>query len=298
MTTMTIERTGSAWDLHEGQQISPGLTAHQLLGGGTRYEAYLAFDERLHHLVVAKVLRPDRVRDERAIRGLRGEAEVLATVNHPAIARLLRSELDAERPHVVLEHVDGPRLSTLIRRFGPLEVEQAAALAAEVASALHYLHGMGIVHLDVKPKNLIMGAPPRLIDLSVARSVAAASELDVPVGTDAYMAPEQCMPSPGRVGSPADVWGLGVTLYEALAGRPAFPVGSKDGGAMPEDRFPQLLHRVARLPEYVASPLRSVVESALAFEPGDRPSAAGVADGIESLLRRPRRIVLNRLKPR
>jgi serine/threonine protein kinase len=298
MTTMTIERTVSEWEFAPGEALAPGLTAQQLLGGGTRYEAYLAFDERLHHLVVVKVLRPDRVRDERAIHGLRGEAEVLASVNHPAIARLLRSGVDAERPHVVLEHVDGPRLSTLVRRFGPLEVEQAAALAVEVASALHYLHGAGIVHLDVKPKNLIMGAPPRLIDLSVARSVASAAELDVPVGTDAYMAPEQCLPSPGRVGPPADVWGLGVTLYEALAGRPAFPEGSREGGALPEERFPQLVREVAALPRHVASELRCVAEAALAVEPRDRPSAADVADGVEPLLRRPRRLVLNRLKPR
>jgi serine/threonine-protein kinase len=298
MTTMTIERTVSEWEFAPGEALAPGLTAQQLLGGGTRYEAYLAFDERLHHLVVVKVLRPDRVRDERAIHGLRGEAEVLASVNHPAIARLLRSGVDAERPHVVLEHVDGPRLSTLVRRFGPLEVEQAAALAVEVASALHYLHGAGIVHLDVKPKNLIMGAPPRLIDLSVARSVASAAELDVPVGTDAYMAPEQCLPSPGRVGSPADVWGLGVTLYEALAGRSAFPEGSREGGALPEERFPQLVRGVPALPRHVASELRSVVEAALAVEPRDRPSAADVADCVEPLLRRPRRLVLNRLKPR
>jgi serine/threonine protein kinase len=298
MTTMTIERTGSGWDLREGEEIAPGLTAQQLLGGGTRYEAYLAFDERLHHLVVVKVLRPDRMADERAIRGLRDEADVLAAVNHPGIARLLRSGVDAERPHVVLEHVEGPRLSTLVRRFGPLELEQAAALAVEVASALHYLHGAGIVHLDVKPKNLIMGAPPRLIDLSVARSVGSASALDVPVGTDAYMAPEQCAPLRGRVGRPADVWGLGVTLYESLAGEPAFPAGSREAGVALEDRFPQLVQEIPSLPRHVASELRSVVDAALAFEPGDRPSAAEVADRVEPLLRRPRRLVLNRLKPR
>ena len=159
-----------------------------------------------------KVLRPGRLTDVGAVRGLQGEAEVLASVNHPAIARLLQPGLDAEQPHIVLELVDGPRLSTLIRRFGPLEVEQAASLVAEVASALHYLHGASIVRLDVKPKNLVTGAPSRLIDLSIARSFEAAARLDVPIGTDAYMAPEQCKPSPGSVGPPADVWGLGVTL--------------------------------------------------------------------------------------
>ncbi|MGZ5353533.1 MAG: serine/threonine-protein kinase [Actinomycetota bacterium] len=298
MATTTMDRHDTAWKFDPGDEIAPGLSAQQLLGGGSRYEAYLAFDERLHHPVVVKVLRPDRVRDEGAVRGLRSEAEVLSRLNHPAIARLLRGETDADRPHIVLEHVDGPRLSTLVRRFGPLEVEQAAALAVEVASALHYLHGEGIVHLDVKPKNLIMGAPPRLIDLSIARTLAEASRLDVAVGTDAYMAPEQCTPSLGRVGPPADVWGLGATLYEALGAEPPFPGGSREDGATPEERFPQLGQSAVPLPAHVAPELRSVVERALAVDPRDRPSAAEVADEVAPLLRRPRRLVLNLLKPR
>jgi serine/threonine protein kinase len=298
MVTTTIERTETAWAFASGDEIAPGLVALELLGGGSRYEAYLAFDERLLHTAVVKVLRPDRVTDGRAVRGLRSEAEVLGSLNHPAIARLLRSGIDEERPHVVLEHVEGPRLSTLIRRFGPLETEQAAPLAVEVASALHYLHGLEIVHLDVKPKNLIMGAPPRLIDLSIARSFGAAADLDVAVGTDSYMAPEQVDATPGRVGPAADVWGLGVTLYEALTGEPAFPVGSRDEGASLADRYPQLTAQARPLPIHVAAELQDVVKAAMAFEPSDRPSAAQVADAVEPLLRRPRRLVLNRLKPR
>jgi len=297
MATTTQERR-RGWELQEGDEIAPGLTALELLGGGTRYEAFLAFDDELHHATVVKVLRPDRIDDEGALRGLRGEAEVLASLNHPAIARLLRDGTDDERPHIVLELVEGPRLSTLIRRFGPLETEQAAPLAVEIASALHYLHGLGLVHLDVKPKNLIMGAPPRLIDLSIARSIHDAASLTVPVGTDAYMAPEQCTPSPGRVGTAADVWGLGITLYESLVGEPAFPRGSEEDGASAGKRFPQLTHRPAPMPTRVPAELAGAVDAALAVEPEDRPTAREMAEAVEPLLRRPRRLVLNRLKPR
>jgi serine/threonine protein kinase len=297
METATTTELPQEWSLAAGDEIAPGLLAEQLLGGGSRYEAYLAFDERLHHLVVVKVLRPDRLDDRGARRGLRGEAEVLSGLNHPAIARLLRAELEAERPHLVLELVEGPRLSTLVRRFGPIESVQAAPLAVEVASALHYLHNLGLVHLDVKPKNLIMGAPPRLIDLSIARTMASAAELDVPIGTDAYMAPEQCIPARGRVGPPADVWGLGATLYEALAGRPAFPAGDPESDLV-EERFPQLVEGIQPLPKHVPEELRNAVEASLAFEPADRPAAREVADLVEPLLRHPRRMVLNQLKPR
>jgi serine/threonine protein kinase len=297
MATTAQERRES-WELREGDENVPGLTALQLLGGGTRYEAFLAFDEQLHHATVAKVLRPDRIDDEGARRGLRGEAEVLASLNHPGIARLLRDGTNDERPHIVLELVEGPRLSTLIRRFGPLETEQAAPLAVEVAAALHYLHGLGVVHLDVKPKNLIMGSPPRLIDLSIARSFADAASLTVPVGTDAFMAPEQCRPEDGIVGPAADVWGLGVTLYESLAGEPAFPRGSHDRNASLEERFPQLTHRPPPLPAHIPRELTEATWAALAVDPTARPTAKEAAEMVEPLLRRPRRLVLNRLKPR
>jgi serine/threonine protein kinase len=154
------------------------------------------------------------------------------------------------------------------------------------------------VHLDVKPKNLIMGAPPRLIDLSIARSFEDAASLTVPVGTDAYMAPEQCRPEPGLVGPAADVWGLGVTLYEALAGKPAFPRGSDDPDAGVEQRFPQLIDRPQPLPAHISAELAQVTWAALAGDPADRPTAKDAAEFVEPLLRRPRRLVLNRLKPR
>jgi serine/threonine protein kinase len=297
MSTTTTDRRDT-WALEEGDEVVPGLVSLQLLGGGTRYEAYLAFDERLHHTTVVKVLRPDLLDDERAIHGLRTEANVLSELNHPVIARLLRDGTDDERPHIVLEHVEGPRLSTLIRRFGPLETEQAAPLAVEVASALHYLHGLGVVHLDIKPKNLIMGAPPRVIDLSIARRFHDAASLTTPVGTDAYMAPEQAAPTLGLVGPAADVWGLGATLFEALCGSPAFPPGSSDTGALPEERWPQLEKAPAPLPRGIPQELSEVTVAALAHEAANRPTAREVAETVEPLLRRPRRLVLNTLKPR
>jgi serine/threonine protein kinase len=287
------------WGFQEGDEIAPGLHALRLLGGGVRFEAYLAFDERLHYLVVVKALRPDQIDDSSAIRGLRREAEILGAKNHPVLSRLLDSKLEGDRPHLVLEFVEGPRLSTLLRRFGTLEVDQAAPLGIELASALHYLHGTGTVHLDVKPKNIIMGAPPRLIDLSVARSAALAEATDHPVGTDAYMAPEQCAPHRlGPMGPAADVWGLGVTLFESVAGRLPFDRGVDDERASEEARFPQLLQERAPLPEDVAAPLSRMIVDCLEPDPVDRPSPQEVAERLQPLLDRPRKVRLNHLRPR
>ena len=210
----------------------------KLLGGGNAYEAYLAFDEITYAPVVVKVLRPDQVSDESSLRGLRREVATLTEVNHPVVVRQLRHVLEGERPHVVLEHIDGPRLSSLIRRYGPLPEQQYLPLGIEIASALHYFRYAGVVHLDIKPSNIIMGAPARLIDLSVARSQALAERLDHVVGTDFYLAPEQADPGVAGVPGPAsDVWGLGATLFEAIAGHRAFPNGDADAPE-PEARAP------------------------------------------------------------
>ena len=187
----------------------------RLLGGGAAYEAYLAFDEVTYAPVVVKVLRPAQVEDRASLRGLRREVAALAAVNHPGVVRGLRHVVDGERPHVVLEHVDGPRLSSLVRRYGPLQPQQYLPLAIDVASALHYFRHVGQVHLDVKPSNIIMGSPARLIDLSVMRSVEAAARLDHVIGTDAYLSPEQA--DPGRLGVP------GPRQRRLGAGRDAVP---------------------------------------------------------------------------
>jgi serine/threonine protein kinase len=282
-----------AWGFDEGAEIYAGRYALRLLGGGRRYEAYLAFDEELLATVVVKILRPSRARDERALQGLACELRALQALNHPVIARGFGGVLGGERPHICVEFLEGPRLSTLIRKFGPLPVEQLIPLAVQLSSALHYMHARRMVHLDVKPKNIIMGAPPRLIDLSIARSFRDAAALDVAVGTDAYMAPEQCVPTPGRVGAPADIWGLGVTLYEAVAGEIPFPRGSDD------ERHPQVNLAPRPLDGRVPGAIADLVDGCLRRDPRERPTARDLNDRLEPLVAAlPRRVVLSRLRPR
>lgn len=287
-----------SWGFVEGDDITPDLTAMKLLGGGASYEAYLAFDDQTYGPVVVKVVRPGRVEDEHTLHGLRREIETLARVNHPAVVRSLRSQPEGDRPHLVLEHLDGPRLSSLVRRHGPLPEQQYLPLAIEVASALHYLRRTGYVHLDVKPSNIIMGAPAKLIDLSVARTAEQAARLQEPVGTDAYLAPEQC--DPPRTGTPGpagDVWGLGVTLFEAIAGyRPFDPV--RPEAATLRERYRQLTDPPYELPAHVAADVAKVVLACLEPAPQDRPLPHEVAEGLQPALARVPRGRLAGLKVR
>ncbi len=279
-------RAHDSWGFSHGDPITPDLTAMKLLGGGSAYEAYLAFDDLTYGPVVVKVVRPGQVRDQRTLRGLRREVDTLARVNHPVMMRGLRSELAGDRPHVVLEHLDGPRLSTLIRRYGPLPEQQYLPLGIEVASALHYLRRIGYVHLDVKPSNVIMGAPARLIDLSVARPVTEAAALDHPIGTDAYMAPEQCdPPRTGSPGSACDVWGLGATLFEAIAGYRPFDPPVSDAATVAQ-RFPQVAEPSYELPDSVPADVAKVVHACLEPAPENRPLAHEVAEGLQPALER------------
>ncbi|HET6627326.1 MAG TPA: serine/threonine-protein kinase [Nocardioidaceae bacterium] len=279
-------RVLDSWNFAQGDAITDDLTAMRLLGGGEAYEAYLAFDDLTYAPVVVKVVRPGQVTDGSTLRGLRREVDTLSSVNHPAVVRGLRAVLDGERPHVVLEQLDGPRLSTLVRRYGPLPEQQYLPLAIEIASALHYLRRQRLVHLDVKPSNIIMGAPARLIDLSVARTLEDAERLGHPIGTDAYMAPEQCdPPATGTPGFASDVWGLGATLFEAIAGYRPFDAGAADDDDAAA-RFPQLRELSYTLPAQIPADVAKIVYACLEPEPADRPLPHEVADGLGPALER------------
>jgi serine/threonine protein kinase len=265
-------RERPTWGLEEGDVIAPGRTVLRRLGGGRRYEVFLVWDEHRLAVLVAKVLRPDQAGDVAALRELGREGEALARLSHPVIVRGFDVVTEGRHPHLLVEHLEGPTLRELIERDGALAPEQALPLGLHAASALHYLAAEGMVHLDVKPENIVMGAPPRLIDFSVARPLAAAARLRGPVGTDAYMAPEQCDRAHGTIGPPTDV----------------FP--RRDG-----DRFPQLVRDPEPLPRRVPRELAALLRAALARDPAARPTAAEFAAGLEPLVAAlPRRLVLGR----
>ena len=187
-------RTRKSWGFVEGDEIIPGRIALENLGGGWDFEVFLVWDDHLHSLVVAKVVRPNLVHDERILRSLAREAGLLERLAHPVIVRGFGATLDGDRPHLLLEHLEGVALSAAIRSAGRLDLHQLVPLAYQLASGLQYLANEQVVHLDVKPDNVILGVPPRLVDLSIARTVEDAARLRSPVGTDAFMAPEQVRP--------------------------------------------------------------------------------------------------------
>ena len=273
------------WKLKVGDELVPGRRVQEFLGGGIRYQAFLTWNEDLLAPTVVKILRPDLVDDEGARRSIAKEGDLLRRIDHPYFMRLLAADTDGSRPFIELEFLDGPRLSTLLRRHGVFVGEQLYPLGRQLAAAVHYLHKQGLLHLDVKPRNIIMGPVPRLIDLSIARRFDEVPGLRSPIGTDAYMAPEQCDRALlGTIGPATDVWGIGVTVYEAATRSLPFPRGRR--GGTDQERWPQLLHEPQ--PPHAKVPARvvKVIMACLARDPAARPSPLELFEAFDDLAAR------------
>jgi serine/threonine protein kinase len=278
---------GTSWGFAEGDEIAPGRSVLKPLGGGSRYEVLLVWDDLHYAIMVAKVLRPGVAGDEEARRDLADEAAALDALSHPVILRGFDAVLDGPHPHLLVEHLEGPTLRKLLKAEPTLPLQQLIPLGLHVAAGLAYLESKGWVHLDLKPDNLIMGVPPRIIDLSIARTVERAARTRGFLGTDPYMAPEQCGTPEweGRIGPATDVFGLAATLWRAATGAGPFPRPS--GASRSEDpyvRFPQLTAQPPQPPGHMPRPLAELLLAGLARDPAQRPAAREFAAGFEPLL--------------
>lgn len=275
MTTGSDEPVArSTWGLAPGDEAVPGCFVVAPLGGGKRFEVFSAFDDRLLSRIVLKVLRPEHLERPRTVAALRREIGILGRTDHPHVVRCFHASSEGPRPYLALERVAGRTLSATVRRSGPCDPSAAIGVALSLASAADHLHERGIVHLDIKPSNVIVAGPTRLIDFSLARDIDLARAVTVRVGTTAWMAPEQCDPPRTGVPVPAsDVWGIGATLYFALSGRRPFPSGSMSPEDPLEARYPQLADGPRQLTDDVPDALREAATWMMQPDPADRPSA-------------------------
>lgn len=280
-----------SWNFRPGDSIASGRTVVEKLGGGRDVEVFLVWDEHLFALAVAKVLRPHKAENPKALAHLEREGALALRLKHPCLGRAFDARLEGPRPHLLLEYVEGPTVRRLVRRYGPLAQEQWLPFIANLAAVLQYLANEEVVHLDIKPSNIVIGLGPKLVDLGIARPLQDAAKLRDAIGTDSWMAPEQCDPQAGEgVGLAADVWGLGATLHFALSGETPFP------RRLPGGPYPQLQQSPKPLPPIVPAPVRELVARMLARRPADRPLPHEIAEALEPLLA-PRRRRSLRLQP-
>lgn len=258
----------STQPLREGEIVAPGYEVIEHLKRTRLIDVYDVWSEERDARCVAKTLRPDRVGEQAARRALVREGRLLAEFTHPHIVRGYET---VRRPHpvVILETLSGATLAHMIeaRRLPPADLVH---LGLQLCSAMHYLHGKGLLHLDLKPSNVVSDrGQGKVLDLSIARAPGRGRP---GVGTRQYMAPEQLRG--GRLGEWTDVWGIGAVLFEA-----ATQVRPFGDGAVGSERRAGPVGERRKLPRALAT----AIDESLAPEPRARPSVRSLSEALDAL---------------
>ncbi|MFA9428974.1 Stk1 family PASTA domain-containing Ser/Thr kinase [Egicoccus sp. AB-alg2] len=242
------------------------------LGRGGMATVHRAVDEVLEREVAVKLLHAHLATDPAFLDRFRREARAAAALAHPNVVAVHDWGETADGAYLVLQLVDGPSLREVLRRHGRLTPEQTLGVLAPAAAGLGSAHRAGLVHRDVKPENLLLGADGQVhvTDFGLARAAASATSTfgaDVLVGSPHYLSPEAVR---GRPLDPrADVYALGVVLFECLTGRP--PHEGESPFATAVAHTSQRVPAPSTLVAGVSPELDELVLAATAHDPDERP---------------------------
>lgn len=243
----------------------------EALGTGGMAQVYRARDLMLERFVAIKVLRPDYSSDADFQIRFRQEARAAANLSHPNIVTVHDFGFDQGQLFIVMEHIPGTNLKTMIENLGKIGIDDSLPLIIQACAGLGYAHRAGLVHCDVKPHNLLVTPDQRLkvTDFGIARAIAAINpneEHDVVWGSPLYFSPEQAS---GQAPSPAsDVYSLGVVMYEMLTGRPPFVAKTAETlTRLHREMLPQPPSEINPL---ITPELEQIIMKVLAKEPAAR----------------------------
>jgi serine/threonine protein kinase len=255
----------------KGAPVLPGYTILGVLGRGGMAIVYKARQLRPKRLVALKVIDGSLSGQGEIVARFRQEQALGVRLRHPNLTAVYQTGRAAGCPYLVMELVEGESLDGFVGRYGPLAVAEACEIIRQAALGLQHLHEHGLVHRDVKPSNVMLTPSGRvkLLDLGLALDLHQSGEgarFTSPgqfLGTPDYMAPEQCE-DPHAADGRADVYGLGCTLYELLAGQPPF-AGPGYGSAFQkmqahvEAPVPRIRERRPDVPERLAVALERML---------------------------------------
>ncbi|MEV7420316.1 serine/threonine-protein kinase [Streptomyces sp. NPDC089919] len=276
-----------------GRVIADRYQLTTVLGQGGMGQVWTGYDQRLDRRVAVKLLRPDKVAGasseaEEMRRRFVRECRVTAQVDHPGLVTVHDAGSDGEDLYLVMQHVEGADLADHLAAHDPYPWTWAVSVAAQLCAVLSAVHAVPIVHRDLKPRNVMVrpDGTVTVLDLGVAAVIDSAdttrlTRVGVPIGSPAYMSPEQAMG--GAVGPYTDLYALGVVLHELLTGTIPFAGATALGvlhGHLYEQPAP-----VRRTRPEVPAALEALVLRLLAKEPQERPgSAQEVYEALEPLL--------------
>ncbi|MBN9122269.1 MAG: serine/threonine protein kinase [Planctomycetes bacterium] len=222
----TVAQTGPPTAFVGPASDLPGYEIEGELGRGGMGIVYRAKQLGLNRIVALKMLPGGEYADPQELARFLGEAEVVAAVRHPHVVQVYDFGQHAARPYFAMEHLGGGSLVALIREAGKLAPARAAALVEKVARGVQAAHDQGIVHRDLKPANVLLteDGEPKVTDFGLAKRGGRndLTRTGAVMGTPHYMAPEQAAGKTKFVGAAADIYALGVILYECLTGRTPF----------------------------------------------------------------------------
>lgn len=256
----------------------------EVIGRGATGVVHRTMDPTSGRMLAVKVLHPHLVGDAKATSRFIQERHVLSRVSHPNVVQVIELVAEGDQLSIVMELVDGGDLKQLHQRAKPRPSE-AVTMMVRIADALAALHAAGVVHRDLKPANVLIeetaqGPEPKITDFGLSRLVEEGmSQSSAAVGTPLYMAPE-AVERASTAGPPADVYSLGIMLFELLIGTPPF-VG---GGTMAILRAHS--EEVPPIIEGVPADLQALVRQMLAKEASARPTAAEVRDRLQGVVGR------------
>ncbi len=273
-----------------------GFKLLKKLGTGGMATVYLGEQQDIASRVAIKVLHRGLVKQPAVVAQCYAEARAVNVVGHPNIVRIFSlGVLRPQRPYLVMEYLEGPTLSAMLRS-GPVPVQEAIPLLIQVCAALEAAHKQGVIHRDIKPANILVTRGPgegphvKVVDFGAAK-VAGALHADAAggqrlvFGTPAYMAPEQW--SDTEIDPRCDLYSLGVTSYLLLTGRLPFP-GTNDVAKMVRAHRHEQAPPPCDVNPQISPALSGVILRMLAKDPAHRyASAADVSLALRTALVRP-----------
>jgi serine/threonine-protein kinase len=291
IATPTGARAGEEPPVRPGSLLDRDYRVERVLGEGGMGIVVAARDIRSEELVAIKLIRPERASNPQAVKRFLREARITLQLKSARTVRVLRlGQLASGLPYLVMEYLDGGTVASLLRERGALPVETAVDYLLQACEAVAEAHALGIVHRDLKPSNLFLACSPegaapavKVIDFGISKWTGSQPQIEdgqltttaVPLGSPRYMSPEQLGAS-RVVDARADIWALGVILYELVTATHPFAA----------DSVTELCARILRdpapplpLPAVAgAAALDAVYRRCLAKDPAQRiPTVADLA---------------------
>ncbi len=205
------------------QEVAARYEVLSTVGQGGMGIVYRVRDRETDEVLALKVLKPEIARDQRMMERFKNELRLAHRITHKNVCRIYDFTPTTASPYITMEFVDGESLRQMLNRCGSLSVPQTVHVMQQVCAGLREAHAQGIVHRDLKPENLMLNSSGavKIMDFGVARSIEGGSTLTAAlVGTPGYMSPEQALGL--KVDCRADIYALGLILYEMLTGVTAF----------------------------------------------------------------------------